>query len=57
MKHANSLENSLVSWFIKKQNGVPLSTVEAEYIVAGNCCAQILWMKYLLNVTISVLLM
>jgi len=37
--------NSLVSWFNKKQNSVALSTAEAEYIAAGSCCAQILWMK------------
>ncbi|CAH9071025.1 unnamed protein product [Cuscuta europaea] len=35
----------LVSWFNKKQNSIATSTVEAEYIVAGSCCAQILWMK------------
>src|SRR6187455_3040644 len=36
---------SLVSWCSKKQNSVALSTAEAEYISAGNCCAQLLWMK------------
>ncbi|XP_077237360.1 secreted RxLR effector protein 161-like [Tasmannia lanceolata] len=39
------LGRSLVSWFSKKQNSVALSTTEAEYIAAGACCAQILWMK------------
>ena len=34
-----------MSWFSKKQNSVSTSTAEAEYIVAGSCCAQILWMK------------
>ena len=29
----------------KKQNCVALSTAEAEYIAAGACCAQILYMK------------
>jgi len=29
----------------KKQNSVSLSTAEAEYITAGACCAQILYMK------------
>ena len=29
----------------KKQNLVSLSMVEAEYIVAASCCAQLLWMK------------
>ncbi|WVZ94145.1 LOW QUALITY PROTEIN: hypothetical protein U9M48_040076 [Paspalum notatum var. saurae] len=36
---------SLVSWSSKKQNSVFLSTTEAEYIAAGSCCAQLLWMK------------
>ena len=37
--------NRLVSWFNNKQNSVSTSTAEAEYITAGSCCAQILWMK------------
>jgi hypothetical protein len=40
------LGGRLVSWFSKKQNSVSTSTAEAEYISAGSCCAQILWMKY-----------
>ena len=43
------LGRSLVSWSSKKQNSVALSTAEAEYISAGSCCAQILWMKATLN--------
>jgi hypothetical protein len=43
------LGRSLVSWSSKKQNSVALSTTEAEYIVVGSCCAQILWMKATLN--------
>ncbi|KAK8674769.1 hypothetical protein V6N13_032872 [Hibiscus sabdariffa] len=39
------LGNMLISWFSKKQNSVALSTTEAEYISAGSCCAQVLWMK------------
>jgi hypothetical protein len=39
------LGRSLVSWSSKKQNFVALSTAEAEYISASNCCAQLLWMK------------
>jgi hypothetical protein len=34
-----------VSWVSKKQNSVALSIVEAEYIVVGHCCAQLLWMR------------
>ena len=33
----------------KKQNSVSLSTAEAEYIAAGSCCTQLLWMKKLLH--------
>ena len=33
----------------KKQNYVSLSTAEAEYIAAGSCCAQLLWMKQTLK--------
>ena len=43
------LGNNLVSWISKKQNFVSLSTVEAEYIVAGSFCTQLLWMKKLLH--------
>ena len=39
------LGKSLVSWTSKNQNSVALSTAEAEYIFAGACCAQILYMK------------
>ena len=39
------LGRSFVSWSSKKQNSVALSTAEAEYIAAGACGAQILYMK------------
>jgi hypothetical protein len=39
------LVRSLVFWASKKQNSVALSTSEAEYIAAGHCCAQLLWMR------------
>ncbi|WVZ71103.1 LOW QUALITY PROTEIN: hypothetical protein U9M48_019724 [Paspalum notatum var. saurae] len=39
------LGRSLVSCSSKKQNCVSLSTAEAEYIVAGSSCAQLLYMK------------
>jgi hypothetical protein len=43
------LWRSLVSWASKKQNSVALSTAEAEYIAAGHCCAQLLWMRQTLR--------
>jgi hypothetical protein len=43
------LGRSLVSWASKKQNSVALSTAEAEYIIAGHCCAQLLWMRQTLR--------
>jgi hypothetical protein len=43
------LGRSLVSWASKKQNLVALSTAEAEYIVAGHCCAQLLWIRQTLR--------
>ena len=39
------LGGRLVSWFSKKQHSIATSTAEAEYVAAGSCCAQILWMK------------
>ena len=43
------LGRSLVSWASKKQNSIALSTAEAEYIAAGHCCAQLLWMRQTLR--------
>ena len=43
------LGRSLVCWSSKKQNCVSLSTAESEYIAAGSCCAQLLWMKQTLK--------
>ncbi|CAM8938926.1 unnamed protein product [Rhodiola kirilowii] len=42
---AQFLGSCLVSWGSKKQNSMALSTVEAEYIAAAACCAQILWLR------------
>jgi hypothetical protein len=36
------LSRSLVFWSSKKQISVALSTVEAEYVAVGSCCAQLL---------------
>ena len=41
--------NNLVSLMSKKQNSMSLSTAEVEYIVAGSCCTQLLWMQKLLH--------
>src|SRR5688572_23028798 len=39
------LRRSLVSWSSKKQISVALSTAKVEYVTAGQCCAQLLWMR------------
>lgn len=39
------LENCLVSWSSRKQNFIVLSKVEAEYVEAESCCAQLFRMK------------
>ena len=39
------LGRRLVSWYSKKQHSVLTSTAEAEYITAGSCCTQIIWMR------------
>ena len=36
-------------WVFKKQNCVSLSTAQAEYIAAGSCYTQLLWMKHMLT--------
>nr|GEW66577.1 copia protein [Tanacetum cinerariifolium] len=35
----------LVSWSLKKQDCMALSTMKAEYVSLSACCAQILWMR------------
>jgi len=43
------LGGCLISWASKKQNSVALSTAEAEYVAAGSCGAQVLWVKHQLS--------
>nr|GEW64011.1 retrovirus-related Pol polyprotein from transposon TNT 1-94 [Tanacetum cinerariifolium] len=42
---AQFLGNKLVSWSLKKQKSISISSTEAEYIALSGCCAQILWMR------------
>ncbi|CAJ2651723.1 unnamed protein product [Trifolium pratense] len=39
------LGEALVSWCCRKQNTIALSTTEAEYVSAANCCSQVIWIK------------
>jgi hypothetical protein len=43
------LGRSQVSWSSKKQTSIALTTTEAEYIAAGQCCTQLLWMRQTLQ--------
>ncbi|GJT94553.1 retrovirus-related pol polyprotein from transposon TNT 1-94 [Tanacetum coccineum] len=39
------LGDRLISWSLKRQKSVAISSIEAEYIALSSCCAQILWMR------------
>ncbi|GKF56727.1 hypothetical protein Tco_0167067 [Tanacetum coccineum] len=39
------LEDRLVSWSLKRQENVAISSTKAEYIALSSCCAQVLWMR------------
>jgi hypothetical protein len=39
--------NNLVAWMSRKKSSISLSTAKVEYIAAGSCCTQLLWMKKL----------
>lgn len=41
--------NNLTTWLCKTQNSVSLSTAEAEYIAAGSCCTQLMWMRQMMS--------
>lgn len=47
------LRGSLVSWKIKRQRSVTLSTTEAEYLAIGDCAKHGLWLSRLLEHIIS----
>nr|KYP55113.1 hypothetical protein KK1_001318 [Cajanus cajan]KYP55117.1 hypothetical protein KK1_001322 [Cajanus cajan]KYP55118.1 hypothetical protein KK1_001323 [Cajanus cajan] len=40
------LGRCLVSWSRKMQSTIDLSTCEAEYVTAGQCLTQLLWIKH-----------
>ncbi|GJT37226.1 retrovirus-related pol polyprotein from transposon TNT 1-94 [Tanacetum coccineum] len=42
---AQFLGDKLVSWSLKKQKSIVISSIEAEYIALSGCCAQIIWMR------------
>jgi len=39
----------MISWAIKRQATIAMSTAQAEYISAASCCTQLLWMKHQLE--------
>ena len=47
--HVTFLDDLLSVGLQRSRNCVSLSTAESEYIAAGSCCAQLLWMKQTLK--------
>lgn len=45
-RNCHMVRNHLVSWHSKKKHSDTLSTTEVEYVVTGNFCAQVLWLKH-----------
>ncbi|GJY38329.1 putative ribonuclease H-like domain-containing protein, partial [Tanacetum coccineum] len=45
LERRSFLGRQLISWQCKKQTVVATSTTEAEYVVAANCCGQVLWIQ------------
>ena len=45
-RYCQFLRNCLVSWALKKQHSVSLSTAEVEYVATGSCGTQVLWIKH-----------
>ena len=43
------LGSTMISWFIRKQSSVALSTVEAEYIAACSASCEAIWLRKLLS--------
>ncbi|XP_074327753.1 secreted RxLR effector protein 161-like [Apium graveolens] len=47
--YAFHIGSAIFSWSSKKQQTVPLSTCEAEYIAAAACACQAIWLSYILG--------
>ena len=43
-----SMGSSVISWFIRKQSCMALSTAEAEYVTAYSASCEVVWLRKLL---------